>query len=196
LPVIHNPEKELTVILLKKRNAKITIAVTAASVAIGSLVTLTSANASPSDSGETAAPTAGEDVSAAVVNGVQIYSCQEQDDGTFAFAQENVEATLENDIQHSFSSPRSGPPQWRASDGSGITGTLVSKEDAGPGNIPTLVLNASPIPGSGEGLLSDVTEIRRENTSGGVAPEGTCDPLTDTTNVSVPYGATYVFVKG
>lgn len=200
------------------------IAIAASSIAAASLFTLTSANAEPPPpaganaepppppagadaeppppAGEDTGPeipgepaeNPGENITSAVQAGVQIYSCQQQDDGSFAFAQENVDATLEGGIAHSFVQGQSGPPQWVAPDGSAVTGQVASSTDAGPGNIPSLRLTATPS-GSEQGLLAGVTEILRESTSGGVAPAGTCDPASEPT-ISVPYNATYVFVKG
>ncbi len=39
---------------------------------------------------------------AGVVKGAQIYACTKQDDGSYAFTQDNVDATLQGGIQHSF----------------------------------------------------------------------------------------------
>ncbi|MET8453694.1 DUF3455 domain-containing protein [Streptomyces sp. NPDC005209] len=129
---------------------------------------------------------------ASVVDGVQIYACTQQADGTFAFTQRGVRATLEGGIQHSFVNPDSGPPQWVAADGSAVTGSVTSKTPHGPGNIPELELNATQS-GESTGELSDVVKIRRLNTSGGVAPTGSCDPE-QTPTTEVPYNADYEFV--
>ncbi|MEU6068921.1 MULTISPECIES: DUF3455 domain-containing protein [Streptomyces] len=130
---------------------------------------------------------------ASVVSGVQIYACTQQPDGTFAFTQRGVRATLQGGIKHSFVNPDSGPPQWVARDGSAVTGTVTSKTPRGPGNIPELELQATQT-GRPTGKLAEVVKVRRLNTSGGVAPAGTCDPAA-TPTTEVPYRADYEFVS-
>jgi hypothetical protein len=132
-------------------------------------------------------------VQASVVRGSQIYACTKQSDGSFAFTQNNVAAQLGGDIQHSFVQPNAGPPQWRAPDGSAVTGTLVTKNANGTGNIAELNLNTTQI-GAAQGLLANAVEVLRLNTVGGVAPTGTCDPATQPT-VAVPYHADYLFIN-
>lgn len=130
---------------------------------------------------------------ASVVSGVQIYACTQQADGTFAFTQRGVRATLQGGIKHSFVNPDSGPPQWIARDGSAVTGKVVSKTPHGPGNIPELELTATQS-GKSTGKLAEVVKIRRVNTRGGVAPAGACDPA-KTPTAEVPYGADYEFIS-
>ncbi|MET8451979.1 DUF3455 domain-containing protein [Streptomyces sp. NPDC005209] len=130
---------------------------------------------------------------ASVISGVQIYACTQQADGTFAFTQRGVRATLQGGIQHSFVNPNSGPPQWVARDGSAVTGTVTSKTPRGPGNIPELELTATQS-GRTTGKLAEVVKIRRLNTSGGAAPTGPCDPV-KTPTTEVPYRADYEFVS-
>ncbi|MEV6511111.1 CHRD domain-containing protein [Streptomyces sp. NPDC051642] len=130
---------------------------------------------------------------AGVVKGAQIYACTQQDDGSYAFTQDNVDATLQGGIQHSFAKHGpAGPPQWIAPDGSSVTGTVLNKFDNGKGNIPQLLLRARQT-GKSEGLLSRTTSVLRLDTAGGVAPAGTCDPATQPTT-RVPYTADYLFL--
>ncbi|WP_405969225.1 CHRD domain-containing protein [Streptomyces sp. NBC_00988] len=130
---------------------------------------------------------------AGVVKGAQIYACTKQDDGSYAFTQDNVDATLQGGIQHSFAKHGpAGPPQWIAPDGSSVTGTVLNKFDNGTGNIPQLLLRAKQT-GKSEGLLSKTTSVLRLNTAGGVAPAGTCNPAAQPT-VRVPYTADYLFL--
>jgi hypothetical protein len=129
-----------------------------------------------------------------VVLGSQIYACTQQPDGSFAFTQDNVEAHLTDDIHHTFVQPVAGPPQWQAPDGSAVTGTVVTKNGNGAGNIAELNLDGTQI-GTSTGLLAHVVEVLRLNTLGGVAPTGTCDPQA-TPIVNVPYRADYVFING
>jgi hypothetical protein len=129
-----------------------------------------------------------------VVLGSQIYACTAQSDGSFAFTQLDVDAHLGGGIHHTFVQPVAGPPQWQAPDGSAVSGTVVTRNANGNGNIAELNLDATQI-GSSAGLLSDVVEVLRLNTVGGVAPTGPCDPQA-TPTVNVPYQADYVFING
>jgi hypothetical protein len=133
-------------------------------------------------------------VQESVVFGSQIYACTAQADGTFAFAQHDVDAHLTADIHHTFVRPLAGTPQWQAPDGSAVTGKVVTKNANGPDNIAELNLDATQI-GTPAGLLGHVVEVLRLNTHDGVAPSGPCDPQA-TPIVNVPYGADYVFING
>jgi len=133
-------------------------------------------------------------VQESVIRGSQIYACTQQSDGSFAFTQNNVEARLTGGIHHTFVQPTAGPPQWHAPDGSAVTGRVVSSNANGDGNIAELNLDATQI-GDSTGLLSDVVEVLRLNTVGGVAPAGPCDPQA-TPIVGVAYQADYVFING
>jgi hypothetical protein len=129
-----------------------------------------------------------------VILGSQIYACTLQSDGSFAFTQNDVEARLGGGIHHTFVQPVAGPPQWQAPDGTAVTGTVVTRNANGVGNIAELNLDATQI-GRSTGLLGDVVEVLRLNTVGGVAPAGACDPQA-TPIVNVPYQADYVFING
>ena len=129
-----------------------------------------------------------------VVRGSQIYACSAQADGSFAFTQLDVEAHLSGGIHHTFVQPVAGSPQWQAPDGSAVSGTVVTRNANGAGNIAELNLDATQI-GSSSGRLSQVVEVLRLNTVGGVAPTGACDPQA-TPIVDVPYEADYVFING
>ena len=133
-------------------------------------------------------------VQESVVRGSQIYACTAQADGSFAFTQHDVDAHLSGGIHHTFVQPAAGPPQWQAPDGSAVTGTVVTKNANGAGNIAELNLDATQI-GNSTGLLAHAVEVLRLNTLGGVAPAGTCDPQA-TPVASVPYQADYVFING
>jgi hypothetical protein len=133
-------------------------------------------------------------VQESVVFGSQIYACTVQTDGTFAFAQHDVDAHLTGDIHHTFVRPLAGTPQWQAPDGSAVTGKVVTKNSNGADNIAELNLDATQI-GTPAGLLGHVVEVLRLNTHGGLAPAGPCDPQA-TPIVNVPYGADYVFING
>jgi hypothetical protein len=134
-----------------------------------------------------------QNFAASVIKGVQIYACTQQADGTFAFTQDNVRASLQRGISHFFADPGpSGPPQWRADDGSAVTGRVISRTPNGDGNIAELDLAATQV-GQPDGLLAQTDEILRLNTVGGVAPAGPCDAGTQP-KTEVPYQADYLFV--
>jgi hypothetical protein len=130
---------------------------------------------------------------ASVVRGEQIYACTKQADGTFAFTQHNVSATLQTGIAHSFVKDDAGPPQWVSRDRSAVTGKLISKSANGAANIAELDLDATQT-GAPRGQFANTVEILRLNTVGGVAPAGTCDPTAQPI-AKVPYQADYVFVS-
>ncbi len=129
---------------------------------------------------------------ASVVRGEQIYACTQQADGTFAFTQHNVSATLQTGIAHSFVKDDAGPPQWVSRDGSAVTGKLISKSPNGAANIAELDLAATQS-GAARGQLATTVEILRLNTAGGIAPAGVCDPKARPI-AKVPYQADYVFI--
>jgi hypothetical protein len=85
-------------------------------------------------------------------------------------------------------------PYWESrGDGSRVHGgSAISAPAPQPGSIPWLRLTALDTAGSG--VFSEVTYIHRVDTSGGVAPAGTCDP--DRSKLRpVPYAATYFFYE-
>ncbi|WP_160150225.1 CHRD domain-containing protein [Nonomuraea solani] len=128
-------------------------------------------------------------LTAEVLTGAQIYSCTRLPAGGFGFTQFGVAATLRRDIDHSFVTPASGPPQWIAPDDSAVRGAVVTRTP-NDGHLPELLLDATQS-GANTGLLAHATQILRLNTTGGVAPTGTCQPGTE---ARVPYGADYIFL--
>ncbi|MBO2445478.1 DUF3455 domain-containing protein [Actinomadura barringtoniae] len=135
-----------------------------------------------------------QNFAAPVIKGVQIYACTQQPDGTFAFTQDNVRASLQRGISHFFANPGpAGPPEWKSDDdGSAVTGKLISKTANGDGDIAELDLAATQV-GAASGLLAQTNEIMRLNTVGGVAPAGPCDPAAQP-KAEVPYHADYLFI--
>ncbi|WP_433555033.1 CHRD domain-containing protein [Pseudonocardia xinjiangensis] len=130
-----------------------------------------------------------------VVEGDQIYTCTRQDsDGSFTFTPDNVNTLLSGGIEHTFVKPgKSGPPQWVAPDKSAVTGRIVTTITGSPGDIPELVLAAKQ-EGASQGELSGTRAVLRLDTIGGVAPAGTCDPMTQAVT-AVPYSADYLFIN-
>jgi Protein of unknown function (DUF3455) len=125
--------------------------------------------------------------------GVQKYTCQSN--GTWLFT--DPEATLFKTtgapkvIGDHFLNFASGRPVWRLNDGSSVEAARTAAADGGAGNIPWLLLQAVvTTEGSGGDRLTSTTWVQRLNTSGGVAPAGTCTPGN---RIRVGYSADYFF---
>jgi len=79
-------------------------------------------------------------------------------------------------------------PEWvSANDGSAVVGSVVASVPK-PGAVPELLLKSTA--NRGTGLFGNVDFIQRLETSGGVAPTGTC---TNGSQVAVEYHAQYRF---
>jgi hypothetical protein len=120
-----------------------------------------------------------------VKEGTQTYACDAAT-GTWA-TKSTPEAKL---YAYGFLPPihHFGGPRWQAKDGSTLLGTVrtsVPKD----GTIPWLLLDVK-YEGGGGRQLTDVTNISRVHTRGGVGPTGACQ-AGDTK--AVPYGADYIF---
>ena len=121
-------------------------------------------------------------------SGVQIYTCT--DAGTWGTAS-TPQATLVGSNGRQIATHFAGPT-WQADDGSKVVGARVGGVTVAADAIPWLLLRAtstSPGPGGGR-LLVPTTYIQRLNTTGGLAPAGSCTP---STQVQVPYTADYSF---
>jgi len=149
------------------------------------------ATASPTPNATTAAPIVGIEPPAGlrkigtykVVSGTQTYTCAA---GSFAGASVPEAKLLgTGGWLHHFKGP-----SWQSTrDQSLVTATKVG-ERAKAGTILELLLQVNSHSGPANGVLAKAAYIQRLNTSGGVAPAGTC---TDGETKAVPYGATYVF---
>ena len=127
--------------------------------------------------------------------GVQKYACQAN--GAWLFT--DPEATLYKSradkpkaIGTHFLNFATGRPVWRLEDGSSVEAARILAEPAGAGNIPSLLLQAVPTTAGADGRLAKTTWVQRLNTSGGVAPVGTCTPGATS---AVPYESDYFFWK-
>ena len=125
--------------------------------------------------------------------GVQKYTCQAN--GTWLFT--DPEATLYKStgvpqpIGSHFLNFATGRPVWRLKDGSSVEAARTAMVSGGPGNIPWLLLQAVVTTlGSDGDRLTSTTWVQRLNTSGGIAPAGTCTPGD---SIAVPYSADYFF---
>lgn len=126
--------------------------------------------------------------------GVQKYTCQAN--GTWLFTDPEAtlyKPTLRKPIGTHFLNFTTGRPVWQLKDGSSVEAARNVTVPAGTGNIPWLLLQAVVTTAGSDGdQLISTTWVQRLNTSGGVAPAGTCTPG-DT--IAVPYSADYFFWK-
>jgi Protein of unknown function (DUF3455) len=125
--------------------------------------------------------------------GVQKYTCQPN--GSWLFT--DPEATLykttgvPKPIGTHFLNFASGRPVWQLKDGSSVEAARTETVPGGTGNIPWLLLEAVATTAGPDGdRLTSTTWVQRLNTSGGVAPAGTCTPGG---RIAVPYSADYLF---
>jgi Protein of unknown function (DUF3455) len=125
--------------------------------------------------------------------GVQKYTCQPN--GTWLFT--DPEATLYQSTGASkaigthFLNFATGRPVWQLKDGSSVEAARTASASGGAGNIAWLLLQGVVTsPGPDGERLAGTTWVQRLNTTGGVAPAGTCAPGTTT---AVPYTADYFF---
>jgi len=123
--------------------------------------------------------------------GVQKYTCQAN--GTWLFT--DPEATLfkttgtPKEMGSHFLNFATGRPVWMLQDGSSVEAARKAAQPAGAGNIALLLLETATTTGD---RLGATTYVQRLNTSGGVAPAGTCTPGD---RAAVPYTADYFFWK-
>ena len=125
--------------------------------------------------------------------GVQKYTCQAN--GTWLFT--DPEATLfktngtAKPVGTHFLNFSSGRPVWQLEDGSRVEAARTQSAPGGAGNIAWLLLQTVVTTSGPDGdRLGQTTWIQRLNTSGGVAPAGTCAPGA---TIAVPYSTDYLF---
>lgn len=152
-----------------------------------------------------APPATAEDVSAASglavpgtqpvaslqASGVQIYECEQQDDGTLHWTLKAPDASLYDDAGVLVVRHFAGP-SWRANDGSQIEGKVLRQVPGeAPGSIAQLLLAVKSV--GGKGMLSDVQYVQRLATFGGIAPARSCTSVGQ--EGRSPYLARYVFLR-
>ena len=124
--------------------------------------------------------------------GVQKYACQAN--GAWLFT-DPVAALYKDGARKPTGSHylnfATGRPVWELQDGSTVEAARKASAPAGAGNIPALLLEAVVTTAGSDGdRLVKTTWVQRLNTSGGIAPAGTCTPG-DT--IAVPYTTEYIF---
>jgi hypothetical protein len=125
--------------------------------------------------------------------GVQKYTCQAN--GTWVFTDPqavlNKTTGVAKPIGTHFLNFATGRPVWRLKDGSSVEAARTQTASGGTGNIAWLLLQAVDTTAGTDGdRLTSTTWVQRLNTSGGVAPAGTC---TAGDRTAVPYSTDYFF---
>ena len=160
-----------------------------------SLVSLAAAAAEPAGVSDKLGPSADEKL-AFVLNaeGVQIYACKPdaKDPKAYAWAFVAPEATLK-EKGASVGRHYAGPTWESSSDRSSVKAAVRERQDGGTGNIPWLLLAATPA--ETDGMFAKVTSIQFLATRGGVAPTDACNESTSGKEARVPYTADYYFYK-
>jgi len=149
----------------------------------------------PSGITEKLRPSANEQA-AFVLNaqGVQIYACKPspKDPNAYAWSFVAPEATL---LEGGATVGRhyAGPTWESSSDRSSVKAAVRERQDGGAGNIPWLLLGATPA--DADGRFAGVTSVQRIATRGGVEPAEGCDASNAGKEARVPYTADYYFYK-
>jgi hypothetical protein len=124
--------------------------------------------------------------------GNQIYRCQKNATGAWAFTLKAPDARLISDRCTEVGHHSAGPSWSLAADGSAVVGKKLA-EAPRAGTIPWLLLSGtSTSPG---GAMSSVRFIQRVDTTGGVAPVEGCDEASAGREVAIPYRATYLLYE-
>jgi hypothetical protein len=122
--------------------------------------------------------------------GVQIYACQQTNDG-YRWKFVAPMATLLDPAGQEIGRHFAGPT-WEARDGSTIVATVLAQATApDQHSIAWLLLKVTSQHGSG--VLSNVAFVRRIETEGGVTPTQGCDAAHALKEEGVPYTARYLF---
>jgi hypothetical protein len=126
----------------------------------------------------------------AMGKGVQIYACQQTNDG-YRWKFVAPMATLFDPAGQEIGRHFAGPT-WAARDGSTIVGAVLAQvASPDPHSIAWLLLKVTSQHGSG--ILSNVALVRRIETKGGVGPTRDCDATHAGEQERVPYTARYLF---
>src|SRR5271170_6677609 len=166
-------------------------AVSAFSVAAGILIGM-GAFAVSADQTEIAPPQGSALLLEAVVDGVQIYSCEAKG-SLFQWAFKAPEANLFDKQGRQIGTHFAGPT-WKMADDSAVVGEVTAKADAPErGAVQWLLLRAKSH--EGQGILAEAAFIRRTDTKGGVAPTAGCDASHVSEQARMRYSAIYQFFR-
>jgi hypothetical protein len=139
-----------------------------------------------------AVPAGQEVVFFASAKGSQIYTCQADADGKFAWTLKAPDAEL-RDRQDKVIGQHSAGPSWKLKDSSEVTGKAVAHVDAlDSDSIPWLLVNV--VSHAGKGKLENVTTIQRVHTHGGKPGDSdVCDEAHKDAETKSAYKADYYF---
>jgi hypothetical protein len=125
--------------------------------------------------------------------GVQIYACNKNAAGAYAWTFKSPEAELDNSAGKPIGKHYGGPT-WEGSDGGKVVGAVKASAPAPGGNaIPWLLLDVKSRDGAGQ--FTQAAAILRVNTVGGQVPAAGCDEAHAGSEQRVPYTAVYYFLK-
>lgn len=125
--------------------------------------------------------------------GVQIYTCNKNQAGAWAWTFKAPDAELFDTQKQPIGKHYAGPT-WEGRDGGKVVAAMKANAPAPGGNaIPWLLLDVKSSDGSGQ--FTQAKAILRVNTTGGLAPAQGCDEAHASAEQRVPYTATYLFLK-
>jgi len=123
--------------------------------------------------------------------GSQIYTCQADAEGKFAWTLKGPDAEL-RDRKDKVIGQHSAGPTWKLKDGSEVTGKAAGHVDSlDSDSIPWLLVNV--LTNSGKGQLAKVTAIQRLHTHGGKPGSDPCDEAHKDAETKSNYTADYYF---
>lgn len=126
--------------------------------------------------------------------GTQIYTCQRDAAGAWAYALKAPEAELLDDRCARVGTHFAGPTWALQVDGSQLSGKKLAEAPAPQSDAISWLLVATT-PASPTGMLAPATHIQRVDTVGGKAPSEGCDEAHPGHEVAVPYRATYLYFR-
>ena len=126
----------------------------------------------------------------AAAQGVQIYTCENRNDG-YRWAFSVPDAALFDAAGRQIGIHFAGPT-WQMADGSKIVGKVEAKR-ASPDSHAVAWLLLRVQSHAGSGVLSGVTAVRRIDTRGGLAPSQGCDAARTAQQARMRYTARYLF---
>jgi hypothetical protein len=158
--------------------------------ALAGLAVLATSTGATAEDQRVAAPPGAKLVLETAAQGVQIYTCENAEDG-YRWVFKAPDAALFDADGKQVGIHFAGPT-WKADDGSKIVGEVATQAQAPePRAIAWLLLRVKSH--DGNGILSSVDLVRRVDTQGGVAPATICDATQAKTQVRMRYSARYLF---
>lgn len=167
-------------------------------VMLGLVVSVTGASEAQNNARESApdvpdaiaVPTGLEPVLFAQGKGSQVYTCQGDADGKFAWVLKGPEAELRDRKDKVIGEHTTGPT-WKLKDGSEVEGKAAAHVDSlDSDSVPWLLVKV--VSNSGKGALAKVTFIQRVHTHGG-KPSDACDASHKDAETKSSYTADYYF---